>query len=175
MRHVSATSGPTRVGLGEVCRPSDRAGHGGQLTLLTAYVEGSGVGQRVKHRGHPVGEVLGFPYPRQRPSAVRLQQGRVVRGDRTLETPGPRSAYLRRLRRGGFATLGDVADQPGRAHGRYLSFAEREEIATLRAQDIGVCEIAHQIGRDPSTISRELRRNAATRAEAKDCRAVVAH
>jgi IS30 family transposase len=47
--------------------------------------------------------------------------------------------------------------------GRYLSFAEREEIALLRAERRGVCEIARQLGRSPSTISRELRRNAATR------------
>ena len=47
--------------------------------------------------------------------------------------------------------------------GRYLSFAEREEIALLRAQELGVREIARRIGRRPSTISRELRRNAATR------------
>ena len=47
--------------------------------------------------------------------------------------------------------------------GRYLSFAEREEIAILRAQGAGVREIARRLGRDPSTISRELRRNASTR------------
>ena len=47
--------------------------------------------------------------------------------------------------------------------GRYLSFAEREEIAILHARGFGVREIARQIGRSPSTISRELRRNAATR------------
>ena len=46
---------------------------------------------------------------------------------------------------------------------RYLSFSEREEIAVLRAQGEGIREIARQIGRDPSTISREVRRNAATR------------
>ena len=45
---------------------------------------------------------------------------------------------------------------------RYLSFAEREEIALLRAQQCGVREIARQLERSPSTISRELRRNAAT-------------
>ena len=44
--------------------------------------------------------------------------------------------------------------------GRYLSFAEREEIAILRACGAGVREIARQICRSPSTISRELRRNA---------------
>jgi IS30 family transposase len=47
--------------------------------------------------------------------------------------------------------------------GRYLSFAEREEIAILHEQDVGVREIARRLGRDPSTISRELRRNASTR------------
>ena len=41
---------------------------------------------------------------------------------------------------------------------RSLSFAEREEIALLRAADVGVREIARCLGRDPSTISRELRR-----------------
>ncbi len=58
--------------------------------------------------------------------------------------------------------------------GRYLSFAEREEIAVLNAQDRGVREIARRIGRDPSTISRELRRNAATRADRRGYRAGVA-
>ena len=43
--------------------------------------------------------------------------------------------------------------------GRYLSFAEREEIAVLLARGAGVREIARQLGRAPSTISRELQRN----------------
>src|SRR5699024_10924558 len=43
--------------------------------------------------------------------------------------------------------------------GRYLSFEEREEIALLRAKQVGVREIARRTGRDPGTISRELRRN----------------
>ena len=47
--------------------------------------------------------------------------------------------------------------------GRYLSFAEREEIALLHAQELPGREIARRLGRHPSTISRELRRNAATR------------
>ena len=58
--------------------------------------------------------------------------------------------------------------------GRYLSFAEREEIALLRAQRHGVREIARRLGRHPSTISRELRRNAATRCGRLDYRASVA-
>ena len=46
---------------------------------------------------------------------------------------------------------------------RYLSFAEREEIAILRAQGAGVRDMARRLRRAPSTVSRELRRNAATR------------
>src|SRR3954470_20483438 len=60
------------------------------------------------------------------------------------------------------------------ASGRYLSFAEREEIAILRAQGRGVREIARRLGRSPSTISRELRRNAATRGGKLEYRATTA-
>src|SRR6266851_1839502 len=58
--------------------------------------------------------------------------------------------------------------------GRYLSFAEREEIAILRVQGQGVCAIARKLGRAPSTISRELRRNAATRSGGLEYRATTA-
>ena len=57
---------------------------------------------------------------------------------------------------------------------RYLSFAEREEIALLKASGDGVRGIARATGRSPSTISRELRRNAATRGGRVDYRASVA-
>jgi IS30 family transposase len=60
------------------------------------------------------------------------------------------------------------------ASGRYLSFAEREDIALLRARGVGIREIARQLGRCPSTISRELRRNAATRGGHVDYRATTA-
>jgi transposase-like protein len=58
--------------------------------------------------------------------------------------------------------------------GRYLSFAEREEIALLRVTGCGVREIARRLGRSPSTISRELRRNAGTRSGRLDYRASTA-
>jgi IS30 family transposase len=58
--------------------------------------------------------------------------------------------------------------------GRFLYFAGREEIALLRAQGTGVRAIARQLGRDPATISRELRRNAATRGGKQEYRALVA-
>jgi IS30 family transposase len=58
--------------------------------------------------------------------------------------------------------------------GRYLSFAEREEIAILHAQHVSVRETARQLGRSPSTVSRELRRNAATRGGRLEYRATTA-
>lgn len=71
---------------------------------------------------------------------------------------------------GGMAPF-DIHKKPS---GRYLCFAEREEIALLRAQGRGVREIARCVGRDPGTISRELRRNAATRGGKIEYRASVA-
>ncbi len=65
------------------------------------------------------------------------------------------------------STLGPVS-------GRHLSFAEREEIALLRAKGHGVREIAECLDRSPSTISCELRRNAATRGGDLDYRATTA-
>jgi IS30 family transposase len=58
--------------------------------------------------------------------------------------------------------------------GRYLSFTDREEISLLCARGCGVREIACQVGRSPSTISRELRRNAATRGGGLEYRASTA-
>ena len=60
---------------------------------------------------------------------------------------------------------------PHEPTGRYLSFAEREDIALLNAQGYG---ITRQIRRDASTISGELRRNAATRSDRRGYRARVA-
>jgi IS30 family transposase len=58
--------------------------------------------------------------------------------------------------------------------GRYLSFFECEEIGLVRAQGLGVRGIARRLGRSPSTISRELRRNVATRSGQLEYRASVA-
>jgi transposase-like protein len=69
------------------------------------------------------------------------------------------------------STLARSAKPPS---GRYLSFAEREEIALLRAQGRGVREVARRLGRAASTVSRELRRNAATRSGGLEYRATTA-
>jgi IS30 family transposase len=63
------------------------------------------------------------------------------------------------------------ADRPRAATCR---FAEREDIALLRAQGTGVREVARRIGRAASTVSRELRRNVATRGGQLQYRASVA-
>lgn len=57
---------------------------------------------------------------------------------------------------------------------RLLSFGEREEIAPLRVQGNGVRQIARALDRAPSTISREVRRDAATRSGNLEHRATTA-
>lgn len=57
---------------------------------------------------------------------------------------------------------------------RSLSFVEREEIALECARGTGVRAIARKLGRSPSTISREIRRNSATRSGEFDYRAINA-
>lgn len=67
--------------------------------------------------------------------------------------------------------LAPSAPQP---KSRNLSFAEREEIALECARMTGVRAIARKLGRSPSTISREIRRNSATRGGDFDYRALTA-
>ena len=58
--------------------------------------------------------------------------------------------------------------------GRYLSLAEREEIALLLVQGHSLREIGRRLGRAASTISRELDRNAATHGGGMAYRATTA-
>jgi IS30 family transposase len=58
--------------------------------------------------------------------------------------------------------------------GRYLSFAEREDIAIWSAQNLSAREMARRLGRAPSTVSRELDRNASTRTYQLEYRASTA-
>jgi len=69
------------------------------------------------------------------------------------------------------STLGRSSEPPS---GRYLSLANREEIALWRVQGHGIREIARRLGRSASTVSRELRRNAATRSSGLEYRASTA-
>src|SRR3954465_15316599 len=78
------------------------------------------------------------------------------------------------FRRAGGMPPSQLAPASKPLSGRYLSFAEREEIAIWRAQRHGVRQIARRFERAPSTISRELRRNAATRSGGLAYRATTA-
>jgi IS30 family transposase len=60
------------------------------------------------------------------------------------------------------------------AEGGRLTLAEREDIACFRAQGKGVREIARELGRDPATISRELKRNSGSAATSGRYRASTA-
>jgi IS30 family transposase len=57
--------------------------------------------------------------------------------------------------------------------GRLLSFAEREDIALLRAEGASARQIARMLGRAPSTITREIA--AGTHPDARRYKASVAH
>jgi IS30 family transposase len=59
-----------------------------------------------------------------------------------------------------FADAGGVIRVAPALSGVRLSLAERETIGLMRASGSGVREVARALGRDPSTISRELARNA---------------
>ena len=68
---------------------------------------------------------------------------------------------------------GGVRPRRGRdLKGRCLTFSEREEIALGRAGGEAIRTIAGRLGRSPSTVSRELRRNAD---RAGSYRATTAH
>lgn len=58
-----------------------------------------------------------------------------------------------------FAQSGGVMEPRRRPSSRFLSHAEREEIAILHAQRLGVREIGRRIGRPHTTVSREMARN----------------
>ncbi|MFI7582332.1 IS30 family transposase [Kocuria sp. M1N1S27] len=71
---------------------------------------------------------------------------------------GRKTGYRWRAEVGG---LGPARRAEAQQSERYLSLLERERIAVLRCQGLSMRAIAARLGRAPSTISRELRRNTA--------------
>ena len=130
-------------------------------------------GWAASQTGRPVERSPGRPPAGRREHRVRFWTA-IRRGVSTVEAAveaGVSEAVgVRWFREGGGMPSVTVA----LLSGRYLSFAEREEIALLRAEKLGVREIARRIGRSPSTISRELRRNAGTRSGSLTYRASTA-
>ena len=89
------------------------------------------------------------------PFWAALQRGEFI-SDAALEA----GTYRKQGARWVFA-CGGVRPRRGRGlKGRCLSFSEREEIALARAGGETIRGIARRLGRAPSTISRELTRNA---------------
>ncbi len=115
----------------------------------------------------------GRPSVARREDRVRFWEG-IARGvsseDAAAEAGMSSAVGSRRFRQAG----GMPPISLGPVSGRYLSFAEREEIAIFHAQGVGVREIARRLGRSASTISRELRRNASTRSRGVVYRATTA-
>ena len=109
-----------------------------------------------------VGSSLGRPSVARRETVVKFWElvGEGLTSEQAGIQAGVSQAVGARWFRqgGGMPTLDLLAPS-----GRYLTFIEREQIALLRAEGVGVREIARRLEREPSTISRELRRNAATR------------
>ena len=118
-----------------------------------------------------------------RPSAVRREDRRrfwaAVAAGRSSEVAAIEAGVspavgTRWFREAGGMPPKSLAPSAKPLSGRYLVFAEREEIALCRAQGQGIREIARRLGPAASTISRELRRNAATRGGGLEYRASTA-
>lgn len=142
----------------EVCDDTNRstkvcAQHAATATLNGASARGTARGP---------GDVLGS-------DCAGAVSGAAVTGARVSWVVGARW-----FRHAGGMPPSHLASSAPALSGRYLSIAEREHLALLRAQQLGVRACARQLGRAPSTISRELRRNAATRGGGLDYRATVA-
>ena len=133
----------------------------------------SGRGRRSDRAGRPAMRSPGRPPVGRRENRLRFWAA-IARGlsseDAAGEAGVSAAVGVRWFREGG----GMPSITKASLSGRYLSFAEREEIALLRARGRGVRETARQLGRSPSTISRELRRNGATRSGSLDYRASTA-
>jgi IS30 family transposase len=116
--------------------------------------------QKALHEGH-------------RPFWRAIASGRSS-GDAGIDAGVSPAVGVRWFRKAGGMPPTHLSQSSKSGLGRYLSFAEREEIAILRAQGLGVRTIAGQLDRSPSTVSRELRRNAARRHGAPEYRATTA-
>lgn len=109
----------------------------------------------------------------RRPFWIAIAAGRSTE-DAAVEARVSPAVGVRWFRRAGGMPPTHLSQSSKPPSGRYLSFAEREEIAILHAQGQGVRAIARQLDRPACTISRELRRNVARRHGAPEYRATTA-
>lgn len=101
----------------------------------------------------------GDPWPRE----VRGAFWEQVRAGMWVHQAAAAVGVSRNVGRRWFLNAGGVMEPRVVLTGRCLSVVEREEVAVLHAQGRGVRQIAAALGRAPSTISRELRRNRSSR------------
>jgi IS30 family transposase len=137
------------------------------MKMQSAFGSGERVIQRSPSRPR---EVL---REKRRPFWIAIAAGRSSE-DAAIDAGVSPVVGVRWFRRAGGMPPTHLSQSSKPPSGRYLSFAEREEIAILRAQGLGIRAIARQLGRPPCTISRELRRNAARRHGAPEYRATTA-
>ncbi|MFD7157704.1 IS30 family transposase [Kribbella sp. NPDC059898] len=99
-----------------------------------------------------------LPRELQRAFWLRVRSGLSYEDAGRVVGVAPRTV-VRWVRQGGGMPMVEL----GVVSGRYLSLAEREEIAIGLAERCSVREIARRLGRSASTVSREIKRNSATR------------
>ena len=94
------------------------------------------------------------------PGALRARFWDGVRSGLPLREAAAAAGVHRHQAEAWFREAGGVkGNAPGAVKGRYLSVAEREEIAVGVAQRLPYREIARRLGRPASTVSREVARN----------------
>jgi len=148
---------------------TDQGSQGGIKWSLQHHGGGVAMKARKRRSGRALRGVLRSP---GRPGVARREDRRRFWAAITLGLASEKAAAgvgvspavgARWFREAGGMPPSTLAPSSKPLSGRYLSLAEREEIALWRVQGHGVREIARRLGRAGSTISRELRRNAATR------------
>jgi DNA-binding CsgD family transcriptional regulator len=94
------------------------------------------------------------------PRALQVEFWEGIRSGLGIQDAGLAAGVGREIAFRWFKQAGGVkSNGPRAASGRYLSLREREEIAVGLAAGLSVRVIAARLGRSPSTISREVRRN----------------
>jgi IS30 family transposase len=94
------------------------------------------------------------------PEVVQVFWAAMARGEFVTAAAAEAGTYREKGTRW-LAAEGGIRPRRGRdLKGRCLTFSEREEIGLARAGGESMRSIARRLGRSPSTVSRELRRNA---------------